>query len=414
VRKRTPAPTVGGRTGSRRTRRIACRWRSFRSLAFVVLPLAAGTGPKVWAQPCECADVRLSNPRLSARLEGAFERSFGGFEPGTTVAVLIEGTGLWTSSRGLADREVGTEMTPGHHFRIASNTKPLVAALIHQLEQEEMLALDDLVERWEPGYFDGHGIRLRHLVGHTSGIPDYLSAPVSIWFWGLARQRPIEMREIVEKAAAESLLFPPGSGWTYSNTNYTLLGMIIERVTGRPWHLELRDRILDPLGMDSTFTEGPEEIPGPLARGYLGPGDVTDVLYHPNGMSDGDVVSTSADLACWVSRLFGGSVVDDQHLSQMRNGLGLFFWPTVLGPSYWHGGSWLGHESSMIYYPEARLAVAGFVNRTPTGDIYDALSEIAVVAAPEPPQERLLATALATLALLSCQATTTSRRRLRT
>ncbi|MFC9330562.1 serine hydrolase domain-containing protein [Kitasatospora sp. NPDC057015] len=279
--------------------------------------------------------------------------------------VTADGRNL-TATSGVADLTARQPVSPDGYFRTASVTKAFVATVILQLTGDGRLSLDDPVERWLPGVVSGNGndgraITVRHLLQHTGGLhddyPDYTSAE------DFERHRydahPPE--QTVARAMLHHPDFRPGRHWGYSNTGYVLLGMIIERVTGHPWHQEVRDRIVRPLGLDHTFRPGASPtLPQPHARTYQRfeaggpPVDVTEQV-GPGTNGEAGLVSTTADLDRFFRALLGGRLLAPAQLRQLtrsvpvgkefeqlmpgaRDGLGVFSRPLSCGGVYW------GHE----------------------------------------------------------------------
>jgi D-alanyl-D-alanine carboxypeptidase len=271
-----------------------------------------------------------------------------------------------TVTGGVADLTTRRPVPPNGHFRIASVTKTFVATVILRLAGDGRISLDDTVERWLPGVVggngnDGHAITIRQLLQHTSGIhddyPDYTSAED----FYRHRYDTYTPEQIVARAMRHRPDFQPGKDWRYSNTGYALLGMIIQRVTGHPWHEEVRARIVRPLGLEHTFWPGTSPtLPEPHARSYqrFEPGGpLVDVTEQAGLVDNGEagLVSTTADLDRFFSALLGGRLLPPAQLAQMkrtipvgaefeplmpgaRDGLGLFSRPLSCGGTYW------GHE----------------------------------------------------------------------
>ncbi|WP_328407012.1 serine hydrolase domain-containing protein [Nocardia sp. NBC_00403] len=271
-----------------------------------------------------------------------------------------------TATSGVADLTTRQPIPRDGYFRIASITKAFVATVILQLAGDRGLSLDDSVERWLPGVVSGNGndggaITIRQLLQHTSGIhddyPDYTSAQDFYQH----RYDTYTPEQTVARAMGHRPDFQPGTDWSYGNTDYVLLGMIIERVTTHPWHEEVRDRIVRPLGLDHTFRPGTSPtLPQPHAETYqaFNPGeppvDVTEqVGMGANG--EAGLVSTTADLNRFFRALLGGRLLPPAQLTQMKqtipvskefeqfmpgagDGLGLFSRPLSCGGVYW------GHE----------------------------------------------------------------------
>lgn len=279
--------------------------------------------------------------------------------------VTSDGRNL-TATSGVADLTDRRPVPQDGHFRIASVTKAFVATVILQLSGDHSLSLDDSVERWLPGVVSGNGndgraITIRQLLQHTSGIhddyPDYTSAED----FYRHRYDTYTPEQTVARAMRHRPDFQPGKHWRYGNTGYVLLGLIIERVTGHPWHEEVRDRIVRPLGLDHTFWPGTSPtLPQPHAETYQrfkADEPLVDVTEQVGSGTNGEagLVSTTADLNRFFRALLGGRFLPPAQLTHMkrtirvskefkqfmpgaRDGLGLFSRPLSCGGVYW------GHE----------------------------------------------------------------------
>jgi D-alanyl-D-alanine carboxypeptidase len=164
----------------------------------------------------------------------------------------------------VADVATGVRLTPEHRFPIASVTKIVTATLVLQLVGERLPGLDDEVEEI------ADGISVRQLLNHTSGLPDHYDDLVAT-FEPYRKDRSfrpeLRPRDVLARVASRPPLFPPGSGWRYSGSNYLVLGLLVERITGASLREELTRRIFEPLGLDST------DLPGWSANGYAGSGE---------------------------------------------------------------------------------------------------------------------------------------------
>jgi len=179
-----------------------------------------------------------------------------------------------TARSGVADLRTGRPVPRGGYFRMGSNTKTFVATLVLQLVAEGRLSLDDTVERWLPGIVAGNGndgrtVTVRHLLQHTSGLYNYtndLNELASPEGYESVRFRSWRPTELVAMAMRHPPNFAPGTHWDYSNTGYILVGMIIEAVTGRTWDIEVRDRVIRPLGLRHTFSPGDRSLSSRMRR----------------------------------------------------------------------------------------------------------------------------------------------------
>ncbi|HDR4766567.1 TPA: beta-lactamase family protein [Bacillus cereus] len=276
------------------------------------------------------------------------------------LAKIYKGGKTWSYTAGIADLRTKKPMKTDFRFRIGSTTKTFTATVLLQLAGENRLNLDDSIEKWLPGVIQGNGydsnqITIRQILNHTSGIADYI------------KSKDFDMKDTKKAYTAEELVkmgislppdFAPGKGWSYSNTGYVLLGMLIEKVTGNSYAEEVENRIIEPLDLSNTFSPGNSTvIPGPKhARGYVkydGESGLKDVTYfNPSiASSAGDMISTADDLNKFFSYLLSGKLLKEQQLKQMLttvptgieeiDGYGLGIYETKLpnGVSIWgHAG----------------------------------------------------------------------------
>ncbi|PGG84757.1 D-alanyl-D-alanine carboxypeptidase [Bacillus toyonensis] len=277
------------------------------------------------------------------------------------LAKTSEGGKTWGYAAGVADLSTKKPMKTDFRFRIASVTKTFTATVVLQLAGENRLNLDDFIEKWLPGViqgngYDGNQITIRQILNHTSGIVEYARSKEIDFFTNTKKSFTAE--ELVKIGLSMPPEFAPGKGWSYSNTGYVLLGILIEKVTGNSYAEEIENRIIEPLELSNTFLPGNSSvIPGTKhARGYLQPdgaSELKDVTYYnPSiGSSAGDMISTADDLNKFFSSLLGGKLLKEQQLKQMlttvptgiaeTGGYGLGIYETKLpnGVSIWgHSG----------------------------------------------------------------------------
>jgi D-alanyl-D-alanine carboxypeptidase len=225
----------------------------------------------------------------------------------------------WIGSSGVA--ELGSDLPPDPEgsFRVGSVTKTFTAVVVLQLVGEGRLRLDEPVGRWVPGM--PNAISLRQLLNHTSGLYNYtddLPDPA-----GLVRDRYLhhEPSEAVQVGLDKPRLFEPGSSWSYSNTNYIVLGLVIEAVTGNSYADEVDERILRPLALPFTFVPGDEVwLPEPHAHPYLTIGDdVIDTAKYNTSQawSAGAVVSTAPDLNRFYTAVMDGELLEEAEQQAM-------------------------------------------------------------------------------------------------
>ncbi|WP_026413837.1 serine hydrolase domain-containing protein [Actinomadura oligospora] len=349
----------------------------------VVAPVDGRTGRRAAAESrtTDASTVRLREiMRRLTTADGA---------PGALMEIRDRRGNRTVLTSGVADVKSGAPMRGDVSFRIGSMTKPFVATVVLQLVAEHRVVLDAPVERYLPGVVRGHGndgrrITVRQLLQHTSGVPDYLS------FFDLKEviRDPLahyDVRDLVKLALAHPPTFKPGKGWRYSNTNYLLAGMLIERVTGRSFGDEIRQRIIVPLKLRQTRVPGDDAtIPGPHPRGYVRPGPdapLTDITeFNPSvASSGGGMISGTTDLNRFLDALVRGRLLPPAQLRQMMRtrptgdsggrayGLGLESHPLPCGGLYWrHGGDILGFEALGGVTTSGRQATV-MVNLDPGG-----------------------------------------------
>lgn len=303
-------------------------------------------------------------------------------------------------------------MTPESRLPSGSTGKTFVAALVLQLVAEGKLRLDDPVSRWLgkepwlPRLPNGSSVTVRMLLDHTSGIPDHviqrafikdlLAAPTRVW-------RPEELLAYILDANPYA---PAGSAFHYTDTNYILLGMIIERATGSSYYAELERRMLRPLRLAGIVPNDRMRVPG-VAQGYSGglersilaygkesveqpppPGSVgaadamlvngTYVVNPQFEWTGGGLATSAVDLARWAkavyeAKVFPRSLLDEalrrppQATTDGYYGLGVAVSNTPLGPRWGHGGFYPGYRTVMVYFPNQRVAVVVQTNTTGEG-----------------------------------------------
>ncbi|HEX6468604.1 MAG TPA: serine hydrolase domain-containing protein [Streptosporangiaceae bacterium] len=308
--------------------------------------------------------------------------------PGALVAVR-DRRGRFVLTSGVADVTSHAPVPHDSRFRIGSMTKPFVATVVLQLVGEHRVVLDAPVERYLPGVVRGHGndgrvITVRELLQHTSGLPDVLAylTPQEILEDPLAHH---DIRDLVDIALAHPPTFEPGTGWRYSNTDYLVAGLLIEKVTGHTYGEEIRRRIITPLGLRATYVpDDSPAIPGPHPRGYVRPGegaplmDVTAINPTVAGPAGG-MISSGTDINRFLDALLGGRLLRPAQLREMMKtrptgnpdgrayGLGLESRPLPCGGLYWgHGGDMLGYETADGATADGRQATV-MVNLDPGG-----------------------------------------------
>ncbi|GAB2634567.1 serine hydrolase domain-containing protein [Nocardia goodfellowii] len=314
------------------------------------------------AVACGRADEPPAPP--PAELAQALDRVLREEIPGVQIVVTEDGTDT-VHSAGVGDVATAAPIPDDARVRIASNTKAFVATVMLQLVDEGKVGLDTPVEHYLPGIvagngYDGTRITVRNLLQHTAGLPNYIDPAKMAKSIGNHSRQPFDAEEVVrETLRTKAPLAEPGALMEYSNTGYLVAGLVIERVTGRSIGAELGKRIIEPLGLASTYYPEPGEsmLRVPAIHGYdMVEGKLTDVTELDDygiGGADGALVSTGADLNRFFLALLGGRLLPAGLLAEMQRtvptelplpglrgaGLGLFRYETSCGTEFWgHGG----------------------------------------------------------------------------
>jgi D-alanyl-D-alanine carboxypeptidase len=272
---------------------------------------------------------------------------------GLTVSILHEGAG-WTGATGVT-RDGTTRLRPDAPFVIGSVTKTFVTAALLQLAADGDLSLDDQVTRWLPGLQVAAGVTIRELLTHTSGIAD-LYPP-------LHQQLVDEPQHVYTHAEVLARIggawFAPGTDWGYSNTNFVIAGLVLERVTGEPAETALARRVTGPLHLAQTW----------LLAGRRADPLILDPSWATAFWTAGAMQSTAADLARWGAALYGGNVVTPAQRRAMTTfngddyGIGtrrfVFGAETAVG----HSGLLATTSTLLVYFPREHTSVAIIANR---------------------------------------------------
>lgn len=263
--------------------------------------------------------------------------------PGVLASVRDRDGRVRNYTAGVGNLRTGAPVPVDGQVRIASNTKMFTATVVLQLVGEGRIVLDAPVERYLPGVIRGNGndgrrITVRQLLQQTSGLPDY-DGVVSGGDLLSVLHTYFEPHQLLEAALAEAPTFPPGQGWAYSNANYIVAGLIVQRVTGRPIGEEITRRVIDRIGLRHTYwpQTGEQQIRGRHPQGYFAPepgAPWVDVTWmDPSlGWAAGQLVSTPTDLAAFQRALIGGRLLKPAQLAQMQR--------TVPAPEFDATGIW--------------------------------------------------------------------------
>lgn len=360
----------------------------------VLLPLMVLLAVVLWAVPTLFRSIRpyqpLADRGLSAwgtvdqetasSLQAALDEDVNRLNlPGLQVSLETAEGLTWSGVSGTTDPERFTPLRRDHIIRVGSTTKTFTAVIILQLVEEGKLSLDDPLSTWFPHFPNANGITIREMLSHRSGIYEILRSPAvlgSLFF----PQKSWQPHELVKIAAQES----PGvqGEYSYSNTNYILLGLIMEQVTGQDAAMLYRQRVFEPLELHDTYFVPYEAAPQFLISGYD-----RDMLplpglheLKPNGVSaataaytSGAMVSRADDLRLFYTALFSGKLLSPASLEEMTTffpatdsgtpqltgyGLGLFRLE-IDGEEIWASlGHFIGSATMVTYSPGKHDIVA--------------------------------------------------------
>ncbi|EPX58267.1 D-alanyl-D-alanine carboxypeptidase [Cystobacter fuscus DSM 2262] len=334
----------------------------------------------LWLSGCE-KDEGLVCDRLAPRLQHALEEATLAEDlPGVTVSLRLQDC-TWRGAMGDSRVEPATGLKVEDRLRVGSITKNFVSVVALQLQAEGKLSLDAPLATWVPDFPRADLISVRQLLNHTSGAFNYTQSQDFLAQVEANPGKTWAAEELIALGAAKSPSFEPGTGWEYSNTNYILLGHILESVTGTPLAQQIRTRILEPLDLDSTGMDGAEPLPPLVVRGYSRDPrdgswrDFTDFVHPSAAGAAGALISSADDLSAFYQALFEGSLLASEQLAEMTDwvatpvpgmpgyGLGMVRADTPVGPGNGHDGAIPGFSSLAFYLPERKASLAVLTNR---------------------------------------------------
>lgn len=329
-------------------------------------------------------------PLFSARVDSLFSRWDTSISPGCSVAVMKDSVMLHKRGYGMANLDYAIPNRPDTVFHIASTSKQFTAAAIALLILDGRLSLGDEVRKYVPELPDfGVPVTIRHLVYHSSGLREQHNLlQMSGWRKDEDLITTDDVMEVVSRQ--KTLNFRPNSRYSYSNTGYTLLAMIVERVTGQTLRQFAEERIFRPLGMKNTFfRDDYAQIARNLAAGYKPEGDVFKTsLTNQSAVGGSGVLTTVEDLLIWAENFFrprvGGPAFIAQMLQrsvlegaeQMDYAFGIWLGDYRGLASLGHAGSDAGYTSDMLVFPEQRFSVVCLCNRS-DADTFGLVRQIA-------------------------------------
>lgn len=354
----------------------------------ITLVLAAASIVTAAQGPARSAHVVDIKKQVQQKLD---EWHKSGKFPGATVGVVLANGESFGLAVGYSDRETRTPMRPTDRMLAGSTGKTFAAATALQLAADGKLLLDEKVsaylgkESWFPRLPNSSDITVRQLMNHTSGLvryefkdtftKDLTANPEKVW----------KPAELLSYLLDEKPPFEAGKGWDYSDTNYIVLGMIIEKVTGKKFYDVANKRIVTKLKLSNTIPQDGLVLTG-VVQGYAGEknpfGGKDEMISNGRFIinpqfewTGGGWATTSEDLARWAKLMYEGKAFDESMLPQMldgvsapmlgretKYGLGVIIRKTAAGTSYGHSGFFPGYMTDMMYFPDKKTAIAVQVN----------------------------------------------------
>ncbi|MCX4767545.1 beta-lactamase family protein [Streptomyces sp. NBC_01275] len=312
--------------------------------------------------------------------------------PGAMARLDDSGT-MHTVAVGVADRRTQRALSNADRFRIGSVTKTFSAVVLLQLVDEGRLSLDAPVDRYLPGLLPDSRITVRQVLSHRSGLYDYTNAMFADTVSGFeaVRTKVFTYRQLVNRSLSHPRTTAPGGPYSYSNTNFVVAGLLIEKLTGHPVGAEYRTRIIEPLKLrDTSYVHPGTRIPGRRTLGYLTPDTPGAALVDATAQtvswaqSAGALISSTRDLDAFLSALLSGKLTSAASLKQMRRwvpagatqayGLGLRRRDLSCGVSvYGHTGAVQGYYTYAFTSKDGRRSLAALANASNSTGVHNAM-----------------------------------------
>lgn len=359
-----------------------------RFCAKIILVVLCLSQPLI-SQNTETFDPVLAN-LLQTRLDSSIqERNL----IGASAAVFIPDQGVWVGTSGYSVPAQSDTILPSMLFGIGSITKTYTAAILLDLVENGVLSLDDPLHEWISSFeFIDSTITIRQILQHTSGIYNYTNHP---GFFGAVIGDPSYRWSPAD--ILTSYLFPPdfspGASWNYSNTGFTIAGMIIKAATGMEVASYLHSNILGPQNISNTFIEAEDTLVGEVVHHWFdidGDSDLDDIHSWPRtglysaAWTAGAIMATAEDVARWGHLLYSASFLSQSSLNEMTNFYPLNFQPftgyglgtmrsSYSGKTLWgHNGGIFGFNSSLFYFPEDSVSFVVILNQNEDADAINA------------------------------------------
>ncbi|WP_330330945.1 beta-lactamase family protein [Streptomyces sp. NBC_00536] len=352
--------------------RLACV--SAAAAGLLIVPVAV-TGPAYAAPAATATPPPDPGTDVAARLDAAVRQTMRETgTPGVIVGLWVPGKSSYVRAFGVADTATRAPMTPGLLMRIGSETKTFTVTALLRLVDQGKARLDDPIGRYIDGVPNGDRITLRELAGMRSGLFNYSEDADFNKALDTGPRDPFTPRQLLGYAFTHPVNFPPGARFEYSNTNLILLGLVVEKITGRPLHEVIARDVLEPAGLHHTLFPTGAEFPEPHAHGYTAQtasGKIVDATgWNPSwSWAAGAMVSDLQDLRGWARTLATGTLLTPATQAERLKttptgipgagyGLGIFDVQGWIG----HNGSIPGYESLTVYLPQARATLVVLLN----------------------------------------------------
>ncbi|MEU9862981.1 serine hydrolase domain-containing protein [Streptomyces sp. NPDC047971] len=314
-------------------------------------------------------------PDLTARLDKTIEdvRKQAGI-PGLVAGLWMPGKGSYVRAFGVADKVTGEPMSTGGYVRIGSETKTFTVTALLKLVDDGKVRLDDPIDDYIRGVPNGHKITLRHLAEMRSGLFPYTSDPDFTKDLLSDPQRSFTPYETLAYGYRHKNTFEPGAQFQYSNSNLVLLGLVVEKVSGRRLVDFLDKRVLRPAGLRHTLLPEGSEFPEPHPRGYTDQtlsGEVTDSTdWNPSwAWSAGAMISNLEDLRRWAKIVATGELLSPKTQAERLTTLPTGFPGTSYGLGIFDASGWIGHNGSIpgyetvtVYLPSQKATLVLMLN----------------------------------------------------
>ncbi len=348
--------------------------RLLQTVAATWALLCAAAVPAIAQTPTPAAGPAPLDAAARARIDddvAAILKAAGG--TGATVAIVEDGTTVYVRGYGLRDIAAALPAQADTHYEIGSITKQFTAAAILQLKSAGKLGLDDRLSVYLPSAPHAAAVTIRQLLSHTSGIHEYLEGAHVVD----RAAKPATFAQLMALVAKKPLDFKPGTKWAYSNTNYIILGRVIEVVSKQPYEAYVREHLFGPAGMTNTATIADEAHLSNMAHGYRTSNGKTvpaKPLDDSFAWSAGNIVTTVADLQRWNAALMSGKIISPADYTLMTTpqrlpsgassdyGFGMAVDSFEGQPRIWHNGGTFGFAATSQFFPKQALRVIVLTN----------------------------------------------------